>query len=71
MKSASSSSASSDPALPCRISAGAVRTAANFAKLPELLRREDLSPPESSPQLNRDDAFGTLALVRDDQDPIG
>jgi hypothetical protein len=70
MKSASSSSASSDPALPCRISAGAVRTAANFAKLPELLRREDLSPPDS-PQLNRDDAVGTLALVRDDQDPIG
>jgi hypothetical protein len=23
-----------------------VRTAANFAKLPELLRREDLSPPD-------------------------
>jgi len=32
-----------------------VRTAANFAKLPELLRREDLSPPDS-PQLNRDEA---------------
>ena len=46
MKSAPSSSASSDPALACRISAGAARTAANFAKLPELLRREDLSPPD-------------------------
>ena len=29
------------------------------------------APTITSPQLNRDDALRTLALVRDDQDPIG